>query len=310
MIALLAANPYLGIEAPDMDKVYMLFAAIVIVFMVMGIVRSLGRVRERKKEEQSAWKTYRKMAKARGLTPIEVEVLGRTAAYAQVKRPAQLLSTIQLFDRSVAQLTEAGKATSSDQNHLDAVRKKLVAKAEVWDRRRNRRQLERAKINLPIQFFCVAQDRVDEKVKIAKLREGEREEERIEAVWGGLVEGIEPHMGYIIDISAGGAALSTQENLNIQGADYIQCIRMGEDMALDLDGLLGQIVAVAPKEKEEESLVLHMSFFPYAQEKRREVISFVYAVEAGTAPTDQVQGTDGKLRDSSETANPSTPSTQ
>ena len=40
MIALLAANPYLGIEAPDMDKVYMLFAAIVIVFMVMGIVRS------------------------------------------------------------------------------------------------------------------------------------------------------------------------------------------------------------------------------------------------------------------------------
>jgi c-di-GMP-binding flagellar brake protein YcgR len=117
-------------------------------------------------------------------------------------------------------------------------------------------------------------------------------------------------MGYIIDISAGGAALSTQENLNIQGADYIQCIRMGEDMALDLDGLLGQIVAVAPKEKEEESLVLHMSFFPYAQEKRREVISFVYAVEAGTAPTDQVQGTDGKLRDSSETANPSTPSTQ
>ena len=28
-------------------------------------------------------------------------------------------------------------------------------------------------------------------------REGEREEERIEAVWGELVEEIEPHMGYI-----------------------------------------------------------------------------------------------------------------
>ena len=248
------------------------------------------------------------MAKARGLTPVEINVLRRTTAYAQVKRSAELLASIQLFDRCVAELTEAGSATSSDQNHLDAVRKKLVVKAEVWDRRRNRRQLERAQINFPIQFLWVAQDKVDEKVKIAKLREGEKEVERIEAVWGELVEEIEPYTGCINNISAGGGTLSTQADLTIEGADYVQFIRTGEENVLDIDGLLGQIVAVEPKE-EDKDLVLHISFFSYPQEKRREIIRLVYAVEADEDPSSPQKPVDEVRRDTPQVSDPSTSST-
>tara|TARA_Y100000588_G_scaffold388423_1_gene488585 strand:- start:1421 stop:1669 length:249 start_codon:yes stop_codon:yes gene_type:complete len=50
MIAVLAANPYLGIEAPDMDMVYYLFSVIVVVFIFMAIFRSIGRMKEKKRK--------------------------------------------------------------------------------------------------------------------------------------------------------------------------------------------------------------------------------------------------------------------
>ena len=281
MRTLLAANAYLDFENPDMEKVYLLLAAIAAIYIAMSIFRGIGRLRERRDEKKSAWQTFRKMARARGLTAIEIRVLSRAASQAEVKRPAQLLASIQLFDRCVTVLTETSEVSTSDQAHIDSARRKLVTKAEVWDRKENRRQLERADASLPIQLLLVAEDKVDEKVKVARLKEGEREEERIEEVWGDLVKQVAPAAGQIVTFSAGGVSLIAQPPLDIQGADYLQFIRTGEDLPLDLDGLLGQIVAVESKagEGKEKVQILHIRFLPYPQEKRKEIIQLVYAAE-------------------------------
>ena len=101
-----AGGSFLGIEAPDMAKVYWFFGAVVILFVAMGIIRGMGRLRELRQERASAWRTFRKLAKARGLAAAEIDVLAKATRRGKIKRPSQVLAAVQVFDRVVNNFLE------------------------------------------------------------------------------------------------------------------------------------------------------------------------------------------------------------
>jgi hypothetical protein len=165
MLSLIAASGWLGIEGPDMGKLYLVIALIVVLFFALAIVRGVGRLREQGKEKKSAWRTFEKLSKARGLLPAEAEVLALATKKAKIKRPSQVLAAIQVFDKCVNNFIEYEEVSALQQAHLVSARQKLVSTVEPRSKGEERRQLARASAALPIQIHLIAKDWVDEETK-------------------------------------------------------------------------------------------------------------------------------------------------
>ena len=123
MLAILAANNYLGFGGPDMTMVYMLAAAIAAVALAMAFFRSLGRIKDRRQLQRSSWKTFEKVSKVKGLSRLEVDILRSVIEGAKVKRPSQVLGTITLFDKCVDRALDRDLLSDGDQAILERVRK-------------------------------------------------------------------------------------------------------------------------------------------------------------------------------------------
>ncbi|MDP7449627.1 MAG: hypothetical protein QF689_13630, partial [Candidatus Latescibacteria bacterium] len=67
---------YLPFAGPDMRYVYGLFATIVGIGLVMVVFRVLARLREKRQVQRSSWVTYEKVAKVKGLSAFETQLIG------------------------------------------------------------------------------------------------------------------------------------------------------------------------------------------------------------------------------------------
>ena len=271
MPALLVAS-FLGFAPPDMKVVYRFFGAMVGLFFFLLLVRAVGRIREKKIEKESAWKTFRNVAKARGLKREQVQVLAHIAGEAGLQRPAQIVGSISLFDRSVDQVQAKSALAENQLMHLEAIRKKLVSTAEIHDEKTDRRQLERVPCAMGVNLGHVSRDELEQELR----NRGGMDEETVKVKLKELGTAEESIHGQVTSISAGGIAVMVGEGLEGVVGDYVGLTGGASGQGgVDLSGLWGEIRTVR-KLEEQAAQVLHLRFLGYETEKKREVIQLVY----------------------------------
>ena len=281
MLQTLATGPYLGLDDPDMGKLYLFVGVVVVVLIALAILRGMGRIKEIRHERASAWKTFRKLAKARGLLPPEEQVLAKATRLSRIKRPFQVLAAIQVFDKVVNDFLDSQDVNESEQAHLVIARQKLVSSVEPRSKGQERRQLERATTSLPINVQVVAREWVEEETKGA---EGE-EDPKFRETFDGLLEGVVSLNAKMIDISAGGLCLTTSDEAEVQEDDYVKLSGNVEILPIDINGLIGKITGFREPENEDAEWVIHVRFLNYDHDLRRQIIKLVYEKQQPKKPT-------------------------
>ena len=226
MLALLAqTNPYLGIEDPNMMMVYLLLVAIAAIGAAMVLFRLLAKAKENRQVRKSSWRTFHKVAKVKGLSKLEIEVLSEVAEKSKVQRPTQMLGSMQFFDRTVDKAADRGIVSDVEQGLLDGVREKLMRSNVKWDGRQTRRQYERAECTFEVEVFLVTKNAIDEELKSSYDDSDPKFIKTIE----GLVAESTSVGARVMDLSAGGLAVLMQDN-GIKEGDYIN-LESGVDPA-------------------------------------------------------------------------------
>lgn len=286
MLALQAAVPLVLWGPPDMRLVYLFFAGLVVLFIFLFFVRVLSRVKERKIETDSAWQTFRNVARARGLSSDQTRALTLVAQEAKLRRPAQVMGSINVFDRSVDKAQTKGALNETHLILLEAVRRKLLTTAELPDQRKELRQFERAQCSLQVTLTHISRDDLEQEVRDSEGWEDDKIKETIEQ----LVGKIEAVSAQIVNIGAGGVAIRTGDGLEALGGDFVRLGGEAAELPFDINGFYGEIRAVR-READQEALVLHLRFLPYAQELRREVIKLVYQQQEAEKKKPKKSGT-------------------
>ena len=101
MLALLAANAYLGIEDTNLNHVYWFAFAIFILVVGLLLVRLVGLLYTAHREQKASWTIFYKLTKMRGLSGPQSEVLAIVARQAKITRPPMVLSSNKLLDKSI-----------------------------------------------------------------------------------------------------------------------------------------------------------------------------------------------------------------
>ena len=272
MLAASSGN-YLGFGGPDMKMVYYFGVAIVLLSVALLIFRGFGKIAERRQLRKSSWQTFRKIALARGLKHREIDIMSTVVRKSKIKRPAQALGSIQVFERCVTQSMDRGDLTELEMAIVGTIRDKLLTAAAVEPRKKNeeRRQHLRAPCSLPVQSFVVSKD---------SLRDGlhdppQEGDEKFNALISELCADLVPVNAQIIDVSAGGAALLVRGPIDVDATDYISISGDGESLPIDLNGFIAEVTELQ-KVEEQDSTIVRMRFTPYENERRKEIIKLVY----------------------------------
>ena len=128
MLALLAANSYLGIEDANLQHNYWFVGAFGILAVCLLVWRLVELLLAARRKQKASWNTFRQLAKTRGLKPVQIEVLMLVARQGSVKRPPKVLGSIQLFDKTVQKAQQNYEFSEKQLILIDSIRKKLVAK--------------------------------------------------------------------------------------------------------------------------------------------------------------------------------------
>jgi len=270
MLVLMAVKP-VDFGAPDMGALILFIAAVAGVFLFLVFMRGLGRVKERNIEMESAWQSFRKIAQVRGLNTEQIRALAAVVRAVKLKRPAQIIGSISVFDRSVDRAQAKGALTETQQILLETVRRKLVTTAFVRDEREERRQYMRAECSLPVSLVPIS--RTDLELEL-RSTEGE-DEEMIKQKLAEMARELEPVNGQIITISAGGLAVKLGEELDGEEGDYVTLAGEEGTLPVDINGFIGEIRSIQRLE-DGAALVLHLGFLSYPLELRRQIIRLVY----------------------------------
>lgn len=279
MLAVLAA--YLPFPDLDLIEVYMLFGSILGVFLVLVVVRLVARMREGRQVQKSSWRTFAKVAKMRGLSTSEARVLTEVVRRCRVKRPSQVLGSLPLFDKCLDRAIERQYITEEKQILLEAARSKLASKAQNWDGHKDRRNFERLDCSFGLMVYVITKEHLDEAVKSSYQETDPEFNQALEA----LVSEMVPLSVRVEDLSAGGIALRMAESETIREGDYVR-LATAEGVALNLEGLVGRILALEHREAKHE-YIIHLGFLPYDVELKRSIIQHVHGADtqAGTAGT-------------------------
>ena len=284
MLAALAA--YLQFSDLDLSQVYVLFAAIAGVFVVLAIVRVLARVRENRQVQQSSWRTFAKVAKVRGLNAAESRALTEVVRQCRVKRPSQVLGSLPLFDKCLDRVLERASITEEQQVLLESARTKLAAKTQRWDGHQNRRQFARLGCSFGLRAYAITKEHLDEEVKSTYQETDPEFRRALDSVISAMV----PADVQVVDLSAGGMSLVMGESEPIREGDYVS-LAGAEDMPLNLEGIVGRVLSQEHLEDQHQE-ILHLGFLPLEAEVKRAIIQHVHtSLEASGDP-----GTGGRRR--------------
>ena len=278
MLALLAANAYLGIEETNLVPFYWFFGAIGVLSVGLLVFRLIGLVFDAKREKKASWNTFRQLAKTRGLTAAQIEVLSIIVRQAQIKRPPKILGTIQLLDKAIQIAQERVEFSEKQLILIDSIRKKLVSSKVRWtaSSSEERRQLERADCSWNARMVHISKEIVDkemlkivgdadERIKgaIAEIRDSNAE------------ENVSEYKVQIRDISAGGVALLASRAFDGGPGDFAMLYGESQRIPFVIENLSGEIRSIE-EDEERGYLILHYRFMPMEQEMRKGIIQYVY----------------------------------
>lgn len=277
MLALLAANAYLGIEDANQNHFLWFFAAIGIVVIVLLIFRLAGIVLARKREKKATWNTFRQLARTRGLNDAQTEVLSIVVRQARLKRPPKILGSIQLLDKAIQQAQERIEFSEKQLILVDSIRKKLVTSKVRWTTNsEERRQLERAHCSWNTRIVHIAKEVVDKEMLKIVGDEGEKIKGAIAEINDNSpAEGIGEYKAQIRDISAGGVALLASQAFAGSPGDYVLLFGESQRIPFAMENLCGEIRSIEDDEQR-GCLVLHYRFLVLEPELRKEIIQYVY----------------------------------
>ena len=125
----------------------------------------------------------------------------------------------------------------------------------------------------------MTKERLDEELK-SSYEEGD---EKFSQAFAGIAEGVLPMGARVIDLSAGGMALLTQENEVVNEDDYVRLASGADPAPFELNGMKAKILR-SEEMKDQGQVILHIKFLPYEQELRRDIIRVVYESEASATP--------------------------
>ncbi|MFH1571159.1 MAG: PilZ domain-containing protein [Gemmatimonadota bacterium] len=265
---------YLQFQALNINTIYVFAGAVLVVWLAMVLFRGIGRLKENHQVQRSSWRTFEKVARVRGLNVAEARVLAQVVRRCRVKRPTQVLGSIQLFDRCMDRALERGYLADHEGGLLESARSKLLSTNQPWDGRHERRQFERADCSFPIRVFVVTKEGLDEELRTA-YQEGDAQFARgLETIVGQST----PMAAEVQDISAGGLALALPETDEARDGDYIS-LQMGDAGGpVNLQGMVARVLGRQHLEHQHQT-ILHLGFLAYDQERKRQIIQLVHTTE-------------------------------
>ena len=277
MLALLAkSNPYLGFPEPDMQILHILAGIFVVASVLVVVFRMFGKWNETRKVKESSWRTFSKIAKVKGLSNLERKTLEIVVRKANPKRPSQVLSSITLFDRCVDNAIDRDIISDVEQSLMEATREKLIRTTIKWDGHTERRQFERAEIAFDIETIMVPKNDIDEELKSSY----EETDAKFKEAFDGLTAQIPSVGARVLDLSAGGLALVTQDKHSVSVGDYVKLSPGTGSAPFQIDGMVGRVIG-SEKMSDRGELTLHLGFLPIEPEQRRQIIAAVYATTQG-----------------------------
>ena len=186
----------------------------------------------------------------------------------KIKRPSQILGSILLFD-GVDVALDNGAVSEAEQGLLDGIRARLATATVVWDRHSDRRDSERTDCDLDIQVRFVSRDSMDEELK-SSCQEGDG---KFNQAFEELAAGVPSEVAQVQNLCAGGLSLLLPSR---HQSRRLRQLGGGTDsVPFDIDSLRGRVIGTE-KLRDEGKTNLHLSFLPYEQELRRQIIGVVY----------------------------------
>jgi hypothetical protein len=274
MVALLAANPYLGIGEVDYELLEFLGLFIVGLAAILLLLRGVGILRQRAQDKQARWDIFRQMARARGLSKEQIAVLAFIAGQARIKSPARLLGSIQLFDRALERTVSRVDLTDKQSILANAIRTKLSTAKELWtESDGERRQMTRVRCSWNVRLEMVSEKAINKQV----FRTGDSSDKQLLETTLSLIEAgnFLRHRAQISDISSGGVSLLASPKFKGSTGDIARFKADSKRIPFAIDGLCGQLLNI--EQDDERGLqILHMKFLPMDTEIRKAIIQFVY----------------------------------
>jgi hypothetical protein len=277
MLALLAANAYLGIEDANLNHIYWFVLAFFILVVGLLLIRLIGLLYAAHHEKKASWTTFYQLAKTRGLNGPQSEVLAIVARQAKISRPPKVLGSIQLLDKAIQKAQDYNEFSEKQLILIDSVRKKLVSSKVRWTANsEERRQLERANCSWNTKMVHISKGSVDKAILKITDYDGDRIKGAIAEIQEGDSEADpKEYKVQIRDISAGGVALLVSPNFAGTDGDYALLYGDSQRIPFAIEGLHGEIQSIE-EDQERGCLVLHYRFLLIELEMRKGIIEYVY----------------------------------
>ncbi len=261
---------YLPFAGPDLRYIYGLIGAILAIALIMVVFRIFARFQENRSVQRSSWLTYEKIAKVKGLSKLETQLLAMILRRAKVQRPSQVLGSIRQYENLVDKAVDRAWISDSESSHLENARTKLVRTSRPWDGQ-NRRQYERAPCAFELSVAGITRASIDEELKASY---DESDQKFLKAL-AGLSAESRSESTRVRDLSAGGVALLAGDKDQFHEGDYLAFSQADGDAPIDLSPVCGCVLDVERME-EQHQLILHVRFLTYDGDLRKQVIRTVY----------------------------------
>jgi len=238
--------------------------------------------------------TYEKIAKVKGLSNLQTQLLATIMRRAKVQRPSQVLGSIHMYERLIDKDLDGAWIADEEVALLEKARTRLVRTSRPWDGQ-NRRQYERAVCAFELNVSGVTKDAIDEELKATY----DETDEKFLQAFDGLAADSLSESTLVQDLSAGGVALLAGDRDQFHDGDYLAFSQAEGGSPIDLSPVRGCILDVEQME-EQRQLILHVRFLPYDPEFRKQVIRIVYE-EAERAQTQKREKTGRKKKPADKT---------
>ena len=165
MFSIIVSEASQAIEKTDLGQISLFLALILCLFFVLGFAQRLHLMLQQRKTQRTAWRSFAKLAKIRGLDPAEIKVLTLVTKRANIKRPSQVLASVHVFDSCVSRSQKREELSSAENDNLESARKKLLSIVNIHSKYEERRQLARVGAQFPVQAHFIPRTWVQEQVR-------------------------------------------------------------------------------------------------------------------------------------------------
>ncbi|MEE3259213.1 MAG: hypothetical protein VX293_08380 [Candidatus Latescibacterota bacterium] len=278
MLALLAANAYLGIADANVGHIYWFLAAFAVLCISLLVFRLVSLFFAAQRKKKASWNTFRQLAKTRGLNPAQINVLLIIARKVRIKHPPKILGSIQMLDKVVQQSQERYEFSEKQLSLVESIREKLVSSKVRWSANSSeeRRHLERARCSWNARMVHIAKDVVEKEMLKTTGDYDDRLKSAIsELSGGGTEEELVEYKVQIRDVSAGGVVLLASQAFSGAAGDFALFFGESQRIPFVMENLCGEILSIET-DVEHGYLILHFRFLFLESELRKGVIQYVY----------------------------------